>query len=207
VRWTDTVRLVPVMVSLVLGACAWLPSPEEQPPLASDSEQQIAQERARLETLFGQALTAMEEGADNQARELLEEIHGQRPEATGVLLNLGILAEREGDKALARQWFERVLAVDSGHVRALNRLAMLDREQGAFELARSRYLKALERKPDDAPVLLNLAILLDIYLGLPGEALTYYQRYGEAAPEPDPRLEDWVFDARQRSGTTTGGSL
>lgn len=198
-RWTDAFRLMPVIVALALGACAWLPAGEESQPVTTGSEQQNAQQ-AHLETLFGQALTAMDEGDNNQARELLEKIHAQRPEATGVLLNLGILAEREENKPLARQWFEGVLAVDPGHVRALNRLAMLDREQGAFELARSRYLKALERKPDDAPVLLNLAILLDIYLGLPGEALTYYQRYGEAASKPHPRLEDWIFDARQRAG-------
>lgn len=202
-RWTDAFRLVPVIIAISLGACAWLPAGEDPQPVTTDSEQQNAQQQAQqahLETLFGQALTAMDEGDNNQARELLEKIHAQRPEATGVLLNLGILAEREENKPLARQWFEGVLAVDPGHVRALNRLAMLDREQGAFELARSRYLKALERKPDDAPVLLNLAILLDIYLGLPGEALPYYQRYGEAASTPHPRLEDWIFDARQRAG-------
>lgn len=200
-RWTDIPRLLPVVFSVVLTACAWLPAEEGQ-TLVSDTSQQKSEDQAhnaRLESMFRQSLAALEGGDTGRARGLLERIHEERPDATGVLLNLGILAEREEDRVEAREWFERVLTVEPGHTRALNRLALLDREEGAFELARSRYQKALQRNPDDAPVLLNLAILLDIYLGRPGEALDYYQRYGEASPNPDPRLEDWIFDARQRA--------
>lgn len=207
-KWTDAFRLLPVLSLLLVGACAWLPAGEEQPVKTSEGErEQTAQatRQAELEAMFGQALVALEEGDNDRGRSLLERIHEERPDAAGVLLNLGIVAQREEDLGLARQWFQRTLEVDPGNVGALNRLAMLDRQQGDFEQAHSRYLKALERNPDHAPVLLNLAILLDIYLGRPGDALDYYQRYGEASAEPDPRLEDWIFDARQRSDSGSGG--
>lgn len=195
---TETGRLLLMSALLVLSGCSWLPDQQGSSAPESIAEAEAAEE-ARQKN-FSEALKSLSEGDTERARALLLEIVEARPDSTGALLNLGIIAEREAQPEIAREYFERVLEVDPANVHALNRSAVLARKAGEFDLARSRYLKAIDERPDYAPSLLNLAILLDIYLRLPGEALPYYRRYGEAAPEPHPRLEDWIFDARNRAG-------
>ena len=172
-----------------LSGCVTAPTPPESDPRA---------EPAVLEASFREAVRAMEQDNLAEARTRLEQLTTDYPDKAGPMANLGIIAFREGDSDSARQWFERALAVNPGHVQALNHLGVIARNAGEFDEAERYYRAALAADPDYAPAILNLAFLLDIYLGNPADAIELYERYQSAASEPHPRLEDWIFDAKNR---------
>lgn len=181
------------LLSALLGGCAvQTPQPE------ASAETAAAAERAQIESLFQDAVAAMAGGDTEAARRLFEQLAKDHPQYTGPAANLGILAYQQGDLTQAQGWFEAVLAQDADHLVALNHLGVIARHQGDFEAAERYYRRALAARDDYAPALLNLAFLLDIYLGRPDEALALYQRYEATAAEPHPRLKDWMFDAKNR---------
>ena len=176
-------------VIVALSGCVTAPTPPE-----SD----VQAEQAVLEASFSEAVRAMEQGDLAQARTRFEQLARDYPDKAGPMANLGIIAFQEGDIDTATQWFERALAVNPEHVQVLNHLGVIARSAGEFDEAERHYRAALAADPDYAPAILNLAFLLDIYLGNPADAVDLYERYQSAASEPHPRLEDWIFDAKNR---------
>ncbi|MDX1559573.1 MAG: tetratricopeptide repeat protein [Marinobacter sp.] len=174
---------------LALSGCATAPTPPEP---------DVQAEQAVIEASFSEAVQAMEQGDLAEARTRFEQLVGDYPDKAGPMANLGIIALQEGDTDTATQWFERALAVNAEHVQALNHLGVIARSAGEFDEAGRYYRAALAADPDYAPAILNLAFLLDIYLGKPADAVELYERYQSAASEPHPRLEDWIFDAKNR---------
>ncbi len=81
------------------------------------------------------------------------------------------------------------------------------RRAGRFAEARAAYGAALSLDPLFAPAHLDLAVLLDLYLGEPVEALAHYQRYLELAAEPDERAALWAREASNRTGIALGSTL
>lgn len=190
----------PVRAVIALALMAWLAGCANKAPTQEDTA--LAQEQARQELLeqnFGKAVDAMENGSHEAARAQFQALHESHPERTGPLANLGILALQAGDQGQAKARFEEVVALDAGHAPALNHLGVIAREKGEFAKAEAYYRDALAAEPNYLPAMMNLAILLDIYLGRPGDALPLYEQYQSMAEEPNPRLKDWIFDARNRS--------
>ncbi len=74
------------------------------------------------------------------------------------------------------------------------------RRAGRFTEAREAYGAALALDPLYAPAHLNLAVLLDLYLGEAPEAMAHYRQYLALAAEPDPRAALWAREASNRSG-------
>lgn len=176
-----------------LAGCATISEPQvDTAPIQEQARQEM------LEQDFGKAVDAMENGSHEAARQQFQALHESYPERTAPLANLGILALEAGDQGQAKARFEHVVALDSGHAVALNHLGVIARESGEFAQAEVYYRDALAAEPDYLPALMNLAILLDIYLGRPGDALPLYEQYQSMVEEPDPRLKDWIFDARNR---------
>ena len=178
-----------LLLLVALSGCVTAPTPPE-----SDAQA----EQAVLEASFSEAVQAMEQGNLAEARTVFEQLARDYPDKAGPMANLGIIAFREGDADRAKEWFERALAVNSEQVQALNHLGVIARNAGEFNEAERYYRAALAVDPDYAPAILNLAFLLDIYLGNPADAVELYERYQSAASEPHPRLEDWIFDAKNR---------
>ncbi|WP_296931039.1 tetratricopeptide repeat protein [uncultured Marinobacter sp.] len=178
-----------LVVIVALAGCVTAPTPPE-------SEGQ--DEQAVLEASFSEAVQAMEQDNLAEARTRFEQLARDYPDKAGPMANLGIIAFQEGDTEAATQWFERALAANPGQVQALNHLGVIARNAGEFDEAERYYRAALAADQDYAPVILNLAFLLDIYLGKPADAVELYERYQSAASEPHPRLEDWIFDAKNR---------
>lgn len=176
-------------VIVALSGCATAPTPQE-----SDVQAQ----QAVLEASFSEAVQAMEQGDLAEARTRFEQLARAYPDKAGPMANLGIIAFQEGDTDTAKQWFESALSVNPEHMQALNHLGVIARNAGEFDEAERYYRAALAVDPNYAPAILNLAFLLDIYLGNPADAVDLYERYQSAASEPHPRLEDWIFDAKNR---------
>jgi tetratricopeptide (TPR) repeat protein len=74
------------------------------------------------------------------------------------------------------------------------------RRAGRFAEAREAYGAALALDPLYAPAHLNLAVLLDLYLGEAPEAMAHYRQYLALAAEPDPRAALWAREASNRTG-------
>lgn len=188
-NWTR-VGGICLLAMAALSGCVTAPTPPE-------SEGQAA-EQAVLETSFSEAVQAMEQGDLTEAQARFEQLVSEYPEKAGPMANLGIIAFQSGETETAKQWFERALAVNPEHVQALNHLGVIARNAGEFGEAERYYRAVLAADPEYAPAILNLAFLLDIYLGKPADAVELYERYQSAASEPHPRLKDWIFDAKNR---------
>jgi len=75
------------------------------------------------------------------------------------------------------------------------------RQAGRFSDARAAYERALELAPADTGAALNLAILLDLYLGQAAPAQALLQRCLDAAPAGDshtPLLQRWLAEMKNR---------
>ena len=194
-NWAKGVGRIAILFALVvwLAGCATTTEPQEDAAAAREQANQEA-----LQEDFREAVNAMDNGNSDAARQQFEALHAEHPERTGPLANLGILALADGDRAAAKARFEKVVALDATHAVAFNHLGVIARESGEFERAEAHYRNALNAEPDYLPAMMNLAILLDIYLGRPGDALPLYEQYQSMADEPNPRLKDWIFDAKNR---------
>lgn len=187
--WTRACRVGLLSVLVLSGCVASPPAPEAAGK---------AEARARLEASFREAVKAMEAGNLTEARARFGQLVNEHPDKAGPMVNLGIIAFRAGESDTASEWFRRALTVNPKQIAALNHLGVIARNAGEFADAEQYYRAALASDPDYAPALLNLAFLLDIYLGRPAEAVPLYERYQSVAREPDKRLEDWIFDAKNR---------
>ena len=184
-----------VLGLLLLSGCALGPeragAPDAKAAATEESE-------TRLREAFAEAVVLMENGDTDEARRRFEQMAAEQPERTGPLVNLGVLAFQAGETGAAQARFKEVLALNPGHPVALNHLGVMARNAGDFSTAEQRYREALAANPEYLPTLLNLAFLLDIYLGEPAQALPLYEQYKALAAEPDPKLKDWIFDAKNR---------
>ena len=96
------------------------------------------------------------------------------------------LHEAAPDRAVLRGWIDR------------DRPDADDRPAAIEEIAADDAALALD--PAFAPAQLNLAVLLDLFLGEPVEAMAHYQRYLALAPVPDERAALWAREASSRTG-------
>lgn len=187
--------LILVLTLLLLSGCALGP---DRKNMQANSVENSAESEALLRADFSEAVALMENGNTDEAKRRFKQIIAEYPQHTGPFANLGVLAFQAGEMELAKNRFDEVLALNPNHVVALNYLGVIARNAGDFPTAEQRYREALEANPEYLPALLNLAFLLDIYLGEPEQALSLYERYKEFAIEPDPKLKDWIFDAKNR---------
>ncbi|MBX3636474.1 MAG: tetratricopeptide repeat protein, partial [Rubrivivax sp.] len=80
----------------------------------------------------------------------------------------------------------------------LNQLGVAQRRAGDLAAARSAYEAAIQADANAAAPHLNLAILLDLYLGEPEKAAALYQRTLELSPGDAPVLNRWLAEIRAR---------
>lgn len=171
-------------------------------PLVQKPAQQSAVDaelQARLQAQHEQAVAAMDQGHWEQARVLLQEMVGSKPDLVTPYVNLGIVAEQMGDLEDARRWYEEALKRDPAQPEALNQLAILHREAGQFDQALEYYKRALRANPQLPHLHYNLGVLYDLYLGDFRRAIEHYERYVALAAEPDEKVAQWVTDLKRRS--------
>ncbi|MBA4175553.1 MAG: hypothetical protein C0505_03190 [Leptothrix sp. (in: Bacteria)] len=84
------------------------------------------------------------------------------------------------------------------HVALLNQLGVAQRRAGQLAEARASYEAAIALDPLATAPQLNLAILLDLYLGDNAGALVLYQRCQELSPADAPVLGRWAAELKAR---------
>ncbi len=72
------------------------------------------------------------------------------------------------------------------------------REAGDYKRAEQRWQKAIELRADYAAAVLNLAILYDLSMHRPQDALPLYRRYQELSGNQDLIVSAWVRELESR---------
>lgn len=187
-----------LMLALLAGCAS---KPEKVPTLAADMATADAAMQQAVNPHKGEfeaAVKLMQDGKLDEAKARLMAIHKKAPNLTGPMLNLALIAVQKKQKQGARDWLDKILALVPGHPVALTYSGLLAREDGMFSLAEQQYRLALKGHPNYTPAIRNLAILLDMYRGKPAEALPLYERYQSLQKTPDPQVNEWIVDLKQR---------
>ncbi len=143
---------------------------------------------------FEKALSSMNEGDIENAKEQFKSMTEMYPTLSGPYLNLALLYSNENNVDIAEEFFQKAIKENSNNVYALNQYGIFLREQGRFDESEARYLQALSVWPQFAEAKRNLAILYDLYLGELVLALQQYNEYQGIISEPDQEVMRWQRD-------------
>lgn len=204
-RCVNTIVLGLAALSLLVSGCATSPTPA---PDTSPSAQKPAPRSATLvekpvspalQQAYDQALAHLKAGRDKEAEQALLALAQRAPELSGPHANLGMLYRRTGRTKAAIEALNRAIRLNPRRAAYYNELGILYRQEGKFDDARRHYLKAIEADADYALAHRNIAILYDLYLQDPKQALPHYQRYQQLLPKEDGMVTKWIIDVQRRA--------
>jgi len=152
----------------------------------------------QVQASFNDAVAAMQQKQWDKAELALKQLAEKNPKLSGIYLNLGIVYRNKGDTAKAAEEFNRAITANPKNLDAYNQLAVLKRESGDFSAAENLYQKALTVWPFYPEGHKNIAILYDLYLSKPEQALPHYQAYQQLLPAPDKQVDSWVAELQRR---------
>jgi len=152
----------------------------------------------QVQASFNEAVAAMQQKQWDKAEVTLKQLAEKNPKLSGIYLNLGIVYRNKGDTAKAVEEFNRAITANPKNLDAYNQLAVLKREAGDFSAAENLYLKALIVWPFYPEGHKNIAILYDLYLSKPEQALPHYQAYQQLLTAPDKQVDSWVAELQRR---------
>lgn len=162
--------------------------------------QNVQKYSEQVEVNFQDAANAMQQKNWSRAESVLTSLAEKNPQLSGVHLNLGIVYKAKGDSEKAAAEFNRAITANGKNVEAYNHLAVLKREAGDFAGAETLYQKALTIWPFYPDGHKNIAILYDLYLAKPEQALPHYLAYQQLLPTPDKQLDSWIAELQRRLG-------
>lgn len=152
---------------------------------------------------FERALTLMSAGDTAQAEAALKQLSSTYPEYAGPLINLGVLYLKNGKLDDAEKALLTALERSPENAVALNQLGIVYRNRGRFKDADAAYMRAIAADSNYALAHLNRAVLNDLYLQQPDQALLAFERYLAITASPDPKVLSWVKELRTRLGVKT----
>lgn len=184
--------------ALALAACA-APSTRPANPAAAAAETPAPP--AAASQPYADAVKLLQANQMQEAEAALLALASANPKASGPQTNLGILYARSNRKAEARAAFARAIAANPANAIAHNGLGVLAREAGDYEQAERAYRAAIAADAALAAARLNLAILYDVYLKRPVDALAAYRAYEAMTGHKDLRALVWIAELEARTGT------
>jgi Tfp pilus assembly protein PilF len=108
--------------------------------------------------------------------------------------------------AREKRWSEAEAALAQGIARdpasavAMNELAAVQAENGKFAQAEASYRQALAADAEHARTHRNFAVLLDLYLWRPAEALQQFETYVAKSGTADRQVSGWIAELKRRVG-------
>jgi tetratricopeptide (TPR) repeat protein len=162
---------------------------------------------------FEQGLSLMKQQQLAAAHELYMSLSRQYPTLSGVWLQLAEVAQLQNNLPQAMDYLQKCISVNNSNYLAHNRIAVLYRQQGQFNLALQHYNLALASWPAFAQGHLNRGILHDLYLGNKTQALEDYQVYQALVLKPDRQVKGWIADlerqiqAQEKAYNATSGTI
>jgi tetratricopeptide (TPR) repeat protein len=152
------------------------------------------------EQLFAQALQMLESGDFTGARPVLELLVAKEPTLAAPAVNLGMLHARELRWSEAEATLTEACRRDPASAVPLNELAAVQRENGRFSDAEATYRRALAADPAHVRTHRNFAVLLDLYLWRPAEALQHFETYLSVSGAADRQVSGWIAELKRRVG-------
>lgn len=178
-----------------------LPMPAASSANAVSAPTPAAMDLGDPDRRFQEALALMKARQYPQAQAAFIALSRDFPAFSGPLTDLGILYAQNRQHALAVASLTRAIAANPDNAVAHNWLGTLHREGGDFHRAEQAYRKAIAVRPDYAQAHLNLAILQDVVLHRPREALASYRDYQRLAGRDDLIVAAWIRDLESRLQT------
>jgi len=204
VRCADRFAMGVVLLTVLVAGCA---TPSGDRRVSAPSAAKAAAKPAApveepvspaLQQAYNQALAHLQAGRNKEAEQALLALTQRAPEMSGPHANLGIVYHRTGRTKAAIEALNRAIQLNPRRAVYYNELGIVYRQEGKFDDARRAYRKALDADPDYALAHLNIAILYDLYLQDPKEALPHYQRYQQLLPAEDGVVAKWIIDLERR---------
>jgi tetratricopeptide (TPR) repeat protein len=195
--------------ALLAGCAAPAKKPAARKPAATQTRPATPATAARAAATpqpaptgaYAEALKLLKTNQLQQAETALQAVAKANPQASGPLTNLGIVYARTNRKPEARDAFTRAVALNPANAAAHNWLGVLARETGDFARAEQAYRAALAADAGYVAAQLNLAILYDLYLKRPADALAAYRKYEELTGRKDARVAVWIGELEASSAT------
>lgn len=197
------------LAALSLAACGSNPSRPVQsapaPVLAAKPVSapatgafEVAPDKGDPDQRFQEALALMKARQFPEAQAAFIALSRDYPTFSGPLTDLGILYAQGRQHELAVASLTRAVAANPDNAVAHNWLGTLHREQGDLLRAEQAYRKAIAVRPTYAQAHLNLAILNDVALHRPREALSAYREYQRLIGSDDVLVAAWIRDLETR---------
>jgi tetratricopeptide (TPR) repeat protein len=149
---------------------------------------------------FAEAVQNLESGDFAGARPLLEKLVVAEPTLAAPAVNLGMLHAREKRWPEAEASLAEGLKREPKNAAAWNELAAVQREAGRFKEAEASYRQALDADPAHYRTHRNFAVLLDLYLWRPAEALQHLEAYLSQSGTADRQVSGWIAEIKRRIG-------
>lgn len=140
----------------------------------------------------------LENGESKQARLLFEKLRDDYPRISIFHVNLGVTYKRLGLLPDAITSYQRALELERGNAEVYYDLAIALREQGEFLKAEQAYKTALTLSPGFRDAHYNLAVLYDLYLDEPEEAVQHYRRFLDLGGGDPEEIEIWITALQKR---------
>lgn len=196
--FSSLVSLLCVLSASTSQAAAKAKTPEVAAPVVLQPAPVIP---AEAQSLFDEALRALQAGQSEQASLALQEISTKYPTYASPLINLGLLEQKANRHESAIAYFKRALERDARSVQARVGMGLSYRHLGKFKDAEAAYHAAIAADASYAPAHLNLGILHDLYLQQAAPALQEYETYQSLLATPDTKVAMWIKDLRGRLGS------
>ena len=192
------------LLALTLAACG-SPSPRK-PTIRSSGPVSSAPAEASTDSAskgdpdqrFQEALALMKARKFPEAQAAFIALSRDYPTFSGPLTDLGILYAQNHQRELAVASLTRAVNANPENAIAHNWLGTLHREAGDFVHAEQSYRKAIAARPNYAQAHLNLAILYDVALHRPREAVASYRDYQRLIGTDDLIVAAWIRDLESR---------
>jgi tetratricopeptide (TPR) repeat protein len=166
-----------------------------------------------VQSQFEQGIALIKQQKLSEAKRLYVNLSQQSANLSGVWVQLAAIAQLQGEQQQAMDYLQQAISVNKLNYIAHNRLALMYRQQGQFNLALQHYNQALESWPAFAQGRLNRGILHDLYLGNKSQALEDYSVYQALLAKPERQVVGWIADlerqvqSREKAENAISGSL
>lgn len=194
----DNVKVVKSVRSQPTGPAAAVSDTTHVTTVSATTAAQTAAQAAIKDYFAG--VQMIKGGKLDDAMLVFQQLSAQHPMLSGPLVNQALILYRQEkwDDALAM--VEESLKVNERNPFAWNLRGMIMRQKGKFPDAREAYERALLIDGNYAKAHFNLGILADLYMQDLRLALTHYETYQTLQRKPDPAVNNWIADLRNRLG-------
>lgn len=147
---------------------------------------------------YQSALDLLKSGQLSEAKIAFTELQKTVKDSPGLYTNLGVISEAEEKMGEAETYYNEALSHNPFYSDALNNLGAIYVQRGDFQKAKQFYEKGLQSDKTHPKLLLNLAMLNELYLHNLSEALDLYGVYVANYPDSNKQVSGWMSDLKRR---------